>query len=271
VSTFLGYTPIERALLPPRRIGLTAVTAFARKTGDIAVLSATDLSVIALTYQHEVAENGEKNIRSEPGQRTASAGTVSGSTPSTQPATSIQAGEVDEAEEEEEEEEEVAEDDSEEEEPEAAQGDSEDVVVEVDEITRSIDQVLLDAPAESADAVTEATSPSSSSVLPAQVPTEAAGRAAAEAAAAFPDEDDESDGGEWITPTNVNKHRSHDLGLLPTENANAEAGPIAAACMTGDFAVQNVLLGMGLGLVGEGGKRISKVKSFVLRCHACFK
>ena len=235
------------------------------------MLSATDLSVIALTYQHEVAENGEKNIRSEPGQRTASAGTVSGSTPSTQPATSIQAGEVDEAEEEEEEEEEVAEDDSEEEEPEAAQGDSEDVVVEVDEITRSIDQVLLDAPAESADAVTEATSPSSSSVLPAQVPTEAAGRAAAEAAAAFPDEDDESDGGEWITPTNVNKHRSHDLGLLPTENANAEAGPIAAACMTGDFAVQNVLLGMGLGLVGEGGKRISKVKSFVLRCHACFK
>jgi RNA-binding protein NOB1 len=35
--------------------------------------------------------------------------------------------------------------------------------------------------------------------------------------------------------------------------------------------VQNVLVQMGLGLVGEGGKRIKSVKSWVLRCHACFK
>jgi RNA-binding protein NOB1 len=41
--------------------------------------------------------------------------------------------------------------------------------------------------------------------------------------------------------------------------------------MTGDFAVQNVLLQMGLALVGTEGKRIQKVKSWVLRCHACFK
>ena len=41
--------------------------------------------------------------------------------------------------------------------------------------------------------------------------------------------------------------------------------------MPGYVAVQTVLVGRGLGLVGEGGKRIGKVKSWVLRCHACFK
>ena len=113
---------------------------------------------------------------------------------------------------------------------------------------------------------------------------------------------DESGAGEWITPENVTKHKAVDLGLLPS--TRTEAGkPTAAgstptegtagtlpeikkkkkraprkpktqvgvACFTGDYAVQNVLVQMGLGLVGEGGKRINSVKSWVLRCHACFK
>ena len=43
-----------------------AVTAFARKTGDLAVLSGTDLEIIALTFMMEKEKNGMKNIRSEP-------------------------------------------------------------------------------------------------------------------------------------------------------------------------------------------------------------
>jgi RNA-binding protein NOB1 len=81
----------------------------------------------------------------------------------------------------------------------------------------------------------------------------------------------EDDGGEWITPVNVHSRKSKDLGLVAGSGNGAAQSTLAAACMTGDYAVQNVLLGMGLGLVGEGGKRISKVKSWVLRCHACFK
>lgn len=232
------------------------MTAFARKTGDIAVLSTTDLSVIALTYQHEVAENGEGNIRTELGSRHQPNTTVPNSTAT--PAGASDA--VGEFEEPERGDEEVEEENS----------SSEGEVDEVEEITRSIDQVLLDPLAGSEDlpqqsAHESSNTPSTSQRVSEQVSTPDTNDAA------VPDEDDESDGGEWITPSNVNQHRSHDLGLLPTENANAESGPIAAACMTGDFAVQNVLLGMGLGLVGEGGKRISKVKSFVLRCHACFK
>lgn len=48
-------------------------------------------------------------------------------------------------------------------------------------------------------------------------------------------------------------------------------GHMTVACITGDFAVQNVLLQMGLSLVGVHGARIRSVKSYVLRCHACMK
>lgn len=120
-----------------------------------------------------------------------------------------------------------------------------------------------------------------------------------DAAEASEDGWDESGAGEWITPENVSKHKAEDLGLLPITRTEAgkstvpgvpkesttstlpekkkKRGPkktktqVGVACFTGDYAVQNVLVQMGLGLVGEGGKRIKSVKSWVLRCHACFK
>ncbi|KAI8073242.1 Nin one binding Zn-ribbon like-domain-containing protein [Gongronella butleri] len=42
------------------------------------------------------------------------------------------------------------------------------------------------------------------------------------------------------------------------------------ACMTNDFAMQNVLLQMNMNLVSTGGHRITKIKNWVLRCHGCF-
>lgn len=90
---------------------------------------------------------------------------------------------------------------------------------------------------------------------------------------------DEDDGqGEWITPDNVALHKSRALELLPSpcddiKKRNRAVGEetILAGCMTADFAMQNVLLQMGLSLVGTEGKRIQKVKTWALRCHACFK
>ena len=194
------------------------------------------MSVAALTCQLEVQENGEANIRTEPPRKGVPPPSV---TPQNKQEAPQRSEEVQE----------------------------QDVVVPepVEEVTRSIDQVLLDdgkAVEENAAEPTESSSTpnDSSSAAPESSSAQADGQV-----------DEESDGGEWITPSNVKQHRSHDLGLLPTGPDSDESGPIAAACMTGDFAVQNVLLSMGLGLVGEGGKLISKVKSFVLRCHACFK
>lgn len=97
---------------------------------------------------------------------------------------------------------------------------------------------------------------------------------------------EEDDGeGEWITPSNVELHKSRALELLPGEEVPKrtrrgkgrvgrsadEPESLAAGCMTADFAMQNVLLQMGLNLIGVEGKRIERVKTWVLRCHACFK
>lgn len=94
----------------------------------------------------------------------------------------------------------------------------------------------------------------------------------------YDDPSDEDDGeGEWITPSNVALHKSRALHLIPDEGVNGGKGKGRAAelikvgCMTADFAMQNVLLQMGLSLVGVEGKKIDRVKTWVLRCHACFK
>jgi hypothetical protein len=91
----------------------------------------------------------------------------------------------------------------------------------------------------------------------------------------YDDPSDEDDGeGEWITPSNVALHKSRALDLLPSSVGSKKSEPakqMGAACMTADFAMQNVLLQMGLNLIGVEGKRIDKVKTWVLRCHACFK
>jgi RNA-binding protein NOB1 len=93
----------------------------------------------------------------------------------------------------------------------------------------------------------------------------------------YDDPSDEDDGcGEWITPSNAALHKSRALDLLPSADASRKGkkksdGEITVGCMTADFAMQNVLLQMGLNLVGVEGKRIQKLKTWVLRCHACFK
>ena len=90
----------------------------------------------------------------------------------------------------------------------------------------------------------------------------------------YDDPSDEDDGeGEWITPENVALHKSRALVLLPDNDrkTKGEDESIGAGCMTADFAMQNVLLQMGLNLVSVEGKRIDRVKTWVLRCHACFK
>lgn len=86
----------------------------------------------------------------------------------------------------------------------------------------------------------------------------------------YEDPSDKDDGeGEWITPSNVSMHKSKALNLIPSKGAAKKQ--VVTGCMTTDFAMQNVLLHMGLNLVGVDGKKIDKVKTWVLRCHACFK
>ncbi|KAJ4479283.1 Nin one binding Zn-ribbon like-domain-containing protein [Lentinula aciculospora] len=92
----------------------------------------------------------------------------------------------------------------------------------------------------------------------------------------YDDPSDSDDGeGEWITPANVALHKSRALDLLPSGGREGKGKRkeefVDVGCMTADFAMQNVLLQMRLNLVGTEGKRIQRVKTWVLRCHACFK
>jgi len=95
------------------------------------------------------------------------------------------------------------------------------------------------------------------------------------------DVDDDGEG--WITCTNdIRKMKaagSLDPRRKPSdadENGQAKdlVGPPLsqrAACTTTDFAMQNVILQMGLELLSVDGMKVRKLKSWVTRCGACYK
>lgn len=96
--------------------------------------------------------------------------------------------------------------------------------------------------------------------------------------------DSDSDAGDWITPDNIKQHKAKALGLNPAEVASengiqektdmsreGDAAAKGCACLTGDFAMQNVLMQMGLTALGPDGMQVKQVRTWVLRCHACFK
>ncbi|WAR12767.1 NOB1-like protein [Mya arenaria] len=71
------------------------------------------------------------------------------------------------------------------------------------------------------------------------------------------DDDDDDDG--WITPSNI-KAVKEKMGGDTVEKAVIQVG-----CLTTDFAMQNVLIQMGLNVVSVDGMLIKRAKSFVLR------
>lgn len=86
----------------------------------------------------------------------------------------------------------------------------------------------------------------------------------------------------WITPQNIDemkrKHASIQTtphlengtdNLAPSALPTATKNHAAVAVMTGDFAMQNVLLQVGAFLLAHDGRRITQVRQHVLRCHAC--
>ncbi|KAH3769925.1 RNA-binding protein NOB1-like [Dreissena polymorpha] len=79
------------------------------------------------------------------------------------------------------------------------------------------------------------------------------------------EEGDDDDGGGWITPSNI-KAVKEKMGGEGMEKAEIQVG-----CLTTDFAMQNVLIQMGLNVLSVDGMLIKRAKSFVLRCFSCMK
>ncbi|VDK35321.1 unnamed protein product [Taenia asiatica] len=80
---------------------------------------------------------------------------------------------------------------------------------------------------------------------------------------------------EWITSDNFTQKLQEGLGLgsLRLDNEvefSADAPPVPVACLTKDFAVQNVLMNAGITLLGLSGKIIKEARTHVLWCGSCY-
>ncbi|NXD73883.1 NOB1 protein, partial [Eolophus roseicapillus] len=86
-----------------------------------------------------------------------------------------------------------------------------------------------------------------------------------EASADEEEDEEESDDEGWITPSNL-KQVQQDTGHCDTAPDGIQVG-----CVTTDFAMQNVLLQMGLHVLAVNGMLIRQARSYILRCHGCFR
>ncbi|XP_044761214.1 RNA-binding protein NOB1 [Coccinella septempunctata] len=71
----------------------------------------------------------------------------------------------------------------------------------------------------------------------------------------------------WITPSNCRRAQQ----LMYEAAGQTEDKEVKVACMTTDFAMQNVLKQMNLNVAALNGRVIKQVRTFILRCYACFK
>ncbi|RVE42596.1 hypothetical protein evm_012765 [Chilo suppressalis] len=78
-------------------------------------------------------------------------------------------------------------------------------------------------------------------------------------------EESDSDGGEWITPGNLAQKKKE------TELGEFEEKEVEVACITSDFAMQNVLKQIGLHVTAIDGRVIKQLRTFIFRCTTCFK
>jgi RNA-binding protein NOB1 len=80
--------------------------------------------------------------------------------------------------------------------------------------------------------------------------------------------DDPAEG--WISAEDVNTGAANPW-KDSTMVSSAKAKTMQVGCITTDFAMQNVLLQVGLHLVSADGMMVNKLKQWLLKCSSCFK
>lgn len=282
---------IESTLLPflkirsPRPASVKVITDFARKTGDLEVLSRPDIHVMALTYELECERNhGDWRLRREPGQKGSNG----------KPPKILQEDEVKGE----------ASDSAETKQgmpapapvPETRGAWGTKVPTE-DIEPKPTDQVLADThhgtiEAQNPKSIVESTPPAQaqpSRLEPATETPENAQFMARDSQPVEPEvgspidsnfelqpeaekvvesDSEGSDGEGWITPSNIKKVQAKQAN--PSTTSDKEGQNMQVAVLTTDFAMQNVILRMNLNLLSSGLQRIRQLKTWVLRCHACF-
>ncbi|RFU33712.1 hypothetical protein B7463_g2630, partial [Scytalidium lignicola] len=218
----------ETTLLPfltlrsPKSESIKVITDFARRTGDLEVLSRQDIRLMALTYELECERNGgDWRLRSVPGQKR-----LNGSPPVSKTSDSVA---------------EVAP-------PKAQAGDEivdSSATPTTDEVAEALESTHIDATSEDSKSTADA-------VIAAETSSDSEG----------------SDEEGWITPSNLKKHQ--EMNASKTAEPQEEQKVLQVALITTDFAVQNTTMMMNLNNVSSSLQRITYLKTYVLRCHACF-
>ncbi|XP_039867860.1 RNA-binding protein NOB1 isoform X1 [Simochromis diagramma] len=296
----LAFLPYQLHFKEPHPEHIRHVTEFSKKTGDYPSLSATDIKVLALTYQLELENVGSQHLRKEPEVKVNIQSTqrhpetpmnVAGfHFPSKKPADSTN----------------VQQTETEKKTPNETDGDEFNSFQFWREPLPAIDDELLGllGPAEGlkssggqkqADTRTTSDGDQFSSFLFWRDPlltfsdellgllkegnespqTEkraeqraSAGQSDDEDKENEPDdeddEEDDDDGGGWITPGNIKEVK------MDSADWTAPAD-IKVGCLTTDFAMQNVLIQIGLHVLSVNGMLIKQARNYILRCHACFK
>jgi RNA-binding protein NOB1 len=234
-------TRVETQLMPfltirsPNPASIKFVTDFARRTGDLDVLSKPDIQIVALAYELECERNGgDWRLRKTPGQKG-----MNGKPPVKEEVKSEETVETKQED--------------------AAETVSEETVTEpsVQQISEELAQTMIkEAEITSEAAVAQDAQP----VDAAQINKTAQDEAE--------DSGEDSDGG-WITPSNLKKHQEKDSGGS-TESTQTPQSVLQVATLTTDFAMQNVLLQINLNLLSPTMQRVKHLKTYILRCHACF-
>ncbi|KAJ2016823.1 20S-pre-rRNA D-site endonuclease nob1 [Coemansia sp. RSA 922] len=286
-------------LINPDAESMQIVCNFAKKTGDFASLAIADLKVIALAFMLEKKENGMRRLRTEP----------VGNNPNISDRKLLESAEIAGGAQEDSDCEDLPEEDVTPEdvpvdiqqsmaaltvtsdEPEQsvapsasieATAEAEEVVEEAaDEVCQPIDEVALDS--------------SEPSMILQSVSNDDEFEVGSDEE--FSDNesvnqnDDDDEGweiagpkpkkqqqvqdnffkGDWITPQNVKQKQAVSaMGMKEAQGSNSTRTVTKVACVTSDFAMQNVMLKMGISLVTPDGVAITRLSTWVLRCHACF-
>ncbi|KAI1370444.1 D-site 20S pre-rRNA nuclease [Hypoxylon crocopeplum] len=256
-------TRVETTLLPfiklrsPRPESVKFVTDFARRTGDLEVLSRPDLHLIALTYELECERNGgDWRLRKTPGQKG-----LNGKVPRQQEKEGDATNQEEGAD---------AEDATPEEPISSRDGTEQIPEADTSDDSPPVESETQEQPTIQQETVTQALGSLSleHSSLP-TIDTIPDGAETSEAKAPEQHEEEE-DGDEegWITPSNLKKHQAKDQLSGPEQPIQKF---LQVALLTSDYAMQNVLLRINLNLVSPSLARITRVKTWVLRCHGCFQ
>ena len=253
-TTFLPFVTLR----DPELKSIKFISDFAGKTGDLAVLSKPDISILALAYELECERNGgDWRLRRVPGQKGINGPIPQKNESSSSEAVPPQHGDR------------MGLDSS------MTQVESRIEATDVHELDKSATDVFSEISSESSVQMKQqsdsihamGTTRSSLESIDQQVIQHSE-----EALAAYdtrqPSDSESCDSEGWITPSNLKKQQAKDRER--SSMAITEGKVMQVATITTDFAMQNVLLQMGLNLLSPSIQQVRHIKTYILRCHACF-